>query len=109
MPDVFTKSKRSEVMSRVRSRGNKDTELALARLLRTNRISGWRRQQEVRIQKSESGFSKSGRILFSGRRGSPSSWTDVSGMAAPGTARNPPATVRFGKRNSPATKPVTGW
>jgi len=34
MSDVFTKAKRSEVMSRIRSRGNKDTELALARLLR---------------------------------------------------------------------------
>ena len=39
-------------MSRIRGRGNKDTELALARLLRGNKISGWRRQQEVRIQKS---------------------------------------------------------
>ncbi len=29
MPDVFSKSKRSEVMSRIRSRGNKDTELVL--------------------------------------------------------------------------------
>ena len=34
MPDVFSKAKRSEVMSRIRSRGNKDTELALARVLR---------------------------------------------------------------------------
>jgi DNA mismatch endonuclease (patch repair protein) len=42
MPDVFTKAKRSEVMSRIRGRGNKDTELALARLLRANGISGWR-------------------------------------------------------------------
>jgi DNA mismatch endonuclease (patch repair protein) len=38
-------------MSRVRSRGNKDTELALARLLRGNKISGWRKQFEVRIKK----------------------------------------------------------
>src|ERR1017187_1343756 len=42
--DVFTKEKRSEVMSRIRSRGNKDTELALAQLLRAHKISGWRRQ-----------------------------------------------------------------
>jgi G:T-mismatch repair DNA endonuclease (very short patch repair protein) len=28
--DIFTKAKRSEVMSRIRSRGNRDTELALA-------------------------------------------------------------------------------
>jgi len=41
--DVFSKAKRSEVMSRIRSRGNQATELALARLLRANGISGWRR------------------------------------------------------------------
>ena len=43
MSDVFTKAKRSEVMSRIRSRGNKDTELALAKLLRRHKITGWRR------------------------------------------------------------------
>ena len=47
MPDVFTKRKRSEVMSRIRGRGNKDTELALASIFRRNRISGWRRNQSV--------------------------------------------------------------
>jgi DNA mismatch endonuclease (patch repair protein) len=45
--DAFTKAKRSEVMSRIRGRGNKDTELALIRLFRRQRISGWRRQQAV--------------------------------------------------------------
>jgi DNA mismatch endonuclease (patch repair protein) len=48
MPDVFTKAKRSEVMSRIRSRGNKDTELALAKLLRRHRITGWRRHLLIR-------------------------------------------------------------
>lgn len=48
MADVFSKMKRSEVMSRIRSRGNKDTELALARLLRANGISSWRRHLLVR-------------------------------------------------------------
>ena len=43
MPDVFTKAKRSEVMSRIRGRGNKETEIALARLLRAEGIIGWRR------------------------------------------------------------------
>ena len=43
MPDVFTKAKRSEVMSRIRGRGNKSTELALVKFLRTARITGWRR------------------------------------------------------------------
>ena len=47
MPDVFTKAKRSEVMSRIRGRGNKDTELALAKLFRAHRITGWRRNQKV--------------------------------------------------------------
>jgi DNA mismatch endonuclease (patch repair protein) len=47
MPDVFTKRKRSEVMSRIRGRGNKETELALAKLLRKHRITGWRRNQAV--------------------------------------------------------------
>jgi DNA mismatch endonuclease (patch repair protein) len=47
MPDVFTKRKRSEVMARIRGRGNKDTEIALAKLLRANGISGWRRNQAL--------------------------------------------------------------
>ena len=47
MPDVFTKAKRSAVMSRIRGHGNKDTELALMKLLRQHRITGWRRHQKV--------------------------------------------------------------
>jgi len=53
MPDVFTKSERSAVMARIRSRGNRETELALARLLRAHGITGWRRQREIRSPKSE--------------------------------------------------------
>ncbi len=47
MPDIFSKAKRSELMSKVRSRGNKDTELALMNLFRLHRITGWRRNQSV--------------------------------------------------------------
>ncbi|MBI5772562.1 MAG: very short patch repair endonuclease [Verrucomicrobia bacterium] len=47
MPDIFTKAKRSELMSRIRSRGNKGTELALAKFFRAQRITGWRRNQKV--------------------------------------------------------------
>jgi len=47
MPDVFTKAKRSEVMSRIRGCGNKATELALAKLFRRNKITGWRRNQKI--------------------------------------------------------------
>ena len=48
MADVFSKRKRSEVMSRIRSRGNKDTELAFAKLLRAAGICGWRRHLLIR-------------------------------------------------------------
>jgi DNA mismatch endonuclease, patch repair protein len=47
VPDVFTKAKRSEVMSRIRGHGNKDTEIALMRLFRAHRIPGWRRRRPV--------------------------------------------------------------
>jgi DNA mismatch endonuclease (patch repair protein) len=56
MPDVFTKRKRSEVMARIRGRGNKDTEVALAKLLRANGIAGWRRQHGLRFTVKGSGF-----------------------------------------------------
>jgi DNA mismatch endonuclease (patch repair protein) len=44
MPDVFTVAKRSQVMSRIRGHGNKETELALIQFLRKHRITGWRRR-----------------------------------------------------------------
>jgi DNA mismatch endonuclease (patch repair protein) len=34
-------------MSRIRGKGNKDTEVALARLFRSQRIIGWRRHYQV--------------------------------------------------------------
>lgn len=49
MPDVFTKAKRSDVMSRIRSRGNAATELALVRVFRANGITGWRRHLKLRV------------------------------------------------------------
>jgi hypothetical protein len=47
MPDVFTKKKCSQIMAAIRSRGNKATELKLATILRTARITGWRRHQPL--------------------------------------------------------------
>lgn len=49
MPDIFTKQKRSDVMARIRSTGNKDTELRLIQVFRANGIRGWRRQQTIRF------------------------------------------------------------
>ena len=47
MPDVFTRDKRSEVMSRIRGKGNKSTELKLLKLFREHGITGWRRHQPL--------------------------------------------------------------
>jgi DNA mismatch endonuclease (patch repair protein) len=49
MTDVFTPEKRSEVMSRIRSRGNRDTELKLAKLFRQHHITGWRRHLKLQL------------------------------------------------------------
>ena len=47
MTDIFTKTKRSEVMGRVRSRGNAATELRLMAIFRSHGITGWRRNRPV--------------------------------------------------------------
>jgi DNA mismatch endonuclease, patch repair protein len=43
MADVFTKKKRSEIMSRIKGKGNKATEQKLIELFREHSITGWRR------------------------------------------------------------------
>jgi DNA mismatch endonuclease, patch repair protein len=47
MTDVFTPAKRSEVMSHIRAKNNKETELLFASLLRKHGISGWRRHLPI--------------------------------------------------------------
>jgi DNA mismatch endonuclease (patch repair protein) len=47
MADIFTRTKRSQVMAAIRSRGNKATELKLAAILRAAGITGWRRHQPL--------------------------------------------------------------
>ena len=47
MSDVFTKAIRSQVMAAIRSRGNRDTELKLAGILRKHGIKGWRRHRPL--------------------------------------------------------------
>ena len=47
MPAIFFKAKRSAVMSAIRGRGNKDTELRMMALLRAHGITGWRRNARV--------------------------------------------------------------
>jgi DNA mismatch endonuclease (patch repair protein) len=48
MPDILTKQKRSDVMSRIRSAGNAATELRLIRIFRAHGINGWRRGCVIR-------------------------------------------------------------
>jgi DNA mismatch endonuclease (patch repair protein) len=49
MSDVFSKAKRSDVMSRISGRGNKATEIEFLKLLRRHRVSGWRRHLPVAL------------------------------------------------------------
>ncbi|MCB1995381.1 MAG: very short patch repair endonuclease [Burkholderiaceae bacterium] len=50
MVDVFSLAKRTEVMSRIRGKGNKSTELALAIAFRRAGIKGWRHHVVIRLK-----------------------------------------------------------
>lgn len=63
MPDVFTTEKRSQVMSKIRGRGNRDTEIALIDLMRTHGITGWRRNVAI-FGKPDFVFSKHRLVIF---------------------------------------------
>jgi DNA mismatch endonuclease (patch repair protein) len=94
MTDVFTKRKRSDVMSRIRSRGNADTELALVRLLRAHKISGWRRQVRLRVTSGK--WRVAGRIKrHTSPRPSPQRGAGVArAPVASRVTRHPSLTVR---------------
>lgn len=47
MTDVLTKRQRSVVMTKVRSAGNRSTELRFVEFLRRYKICGWRRSQPL--------------------------------------------------------------
>ena len=47
MSDVFSVAKRSEVMSRIRAKGNRSTELRAVTLFRSAALSGWRRSSKL--------------------------------------------------------------
>ena len=48
MTDVYDKTTRSAVMKRVRSKGNKSTELRMIEIFHTYGITGWRRNYSVK-------------------------------------------------------------
>jgi len=45
--DIFSRKTRSRVMAAIHSRGNRNTELRFAEILRRNGITGWRRHQRL--------------------------------------------------------------
>ena len=47
--DIWTASKRSEVMASVRPKGNLTTEIALTRAFRRHGITGWRRHLPIPV------------------------------------------------------------
>lgn len=48
MSDVFSRQKRSEVMSRIKGSGNLSTEMRLIEIFRRKHIVGWRRKYPVK-------------------------------------------------------------
>lgn len=47
MSDIFSRKKRSKIMSAIRSSGNMTTELSLIKILRKNKIIGWTRKSKL--------------------------------------------------------------
>ncbi|MBS6798439.1 MAG: DNA mismatch endonuclease Vsr [Firmicutes bacterium] len=48
MADVFDNNKRSDIMSKVRSKNNKSTEIKLIKIFKENGITGWKRSYPVK-------------------------------------------------------------
>jgi len=63
MTDIWTKTKRSEVMSLIRGKGNKETEHALLALLKQNKMTGWRRHLPL-LGKPDFAFPKQKLAVF---------------------------------------------
>lgn len=47
MADKMSKQSRSYTMSRIRSKGNISTEIRFIRIMKSNGITGWRRNQKI--------------------------------------------------------------
>lgn len=63
MVDNLTKEKRSKIMSSIRSTGNKTTEIAMIKVFRNYKISGWRRKS-ILFGKPDFIFPKSKIAIF---------------------------------------------
>ena len=56
--DVYDKTKRSEIMSKVRYKNGKSTELKLIKMFKDRHITGWRRTYKMIGIKKENEISK---------------------------------------------------
>ena len=63
MADVFSKEKRSDVMSKIRSKGNKKTEIRLIEIFKKYSVKGWRRNYPI-YGKPDFVFSKHRLAIF---------------------------------------------
>ena len=63
MADTLSKEKRSELMSKIRGKGNRTTELRLISIMRSMRISGWRRNYPL-FGKPDFVFPRMGLAVF---------------------------------------------
>lgn len=62
--DRVTKEKRSEMMAAVKGRGNLTTEVALMKILRKEKITGWRRHYDRVEGRPDFAFSKEKLAIF---------------------------------------------
>ena len=68
MADIYSRAERSALMAKVRGHGNLTTEAALAKLLRAQGWSGWRRQLVVRGRAAGERFQVRPDFVFPVRR-----------------------------------------
>ena len=64
MADVHSKKQRSKNMSAIKGRGNKSTEIALIKIFRSSKITGWRRNNKSLPGKPDFVFPKFKKIIF---------------------------------------------
>lgn len=62
--DRISKEERSKNMAAVRSNGNKSTELEFVKLLKKNKITGWKRHNRNIVGNPDFFFSKNSLVVF---------------------------------------------
>jgi hypothetical protein len=97
MADIWSRQKRSEVMSLIRSRENKATELRLIEIFREFHITGWRRNQPLLASRTSPLDANA--LLFL--------WTVAFGTVARSATNDRAAIRSFGMPRSPRTGNVT--